>query len=114
MKKTYAKITTTFEDVHRFPDAPREVKFLRHPHRHTFHVTVYIQQFHNDRDIEFVLFKRWLNKTIAKKIIRMKSSKSCEMMAEKLCGEIQREYGLREVKIEVSEDNENGAVVECS
>jgi hypothetical protein len=34
--------------------------FLGYPHRHIFHFRVSIDVFHNDRDIEFIQFKRWL------------------------------------------------------
>jgi len=34
--------------------------FLRFDHRHIFHVTVWIEQFHNERDVEFILFKRFI------------------------------------------------------
>jgi len=37
--------------------------------------------------------------------------KSCEMIADDLFAQINNKYPGREVHIEVSEDNENGAVV---
>jgi len=47
MKKTiWAKITTQFEGIHKYPNAPDEMAFLRFDHRHIFHVTVWIEQFH--------------------------------------------------------------------
>lgn len=111
-EKIFAKVTTSFEDKHRFPTAPAQVKFLRSLHRHRFFVTVYIEQFHNDRDIEYILFKDWLASVIARKIKQMRSAKSCEMMAEVLYKEISKKYRRREVRIEINEDGENGAYIE--
>ena len=49
------------EGIHAYPAALTEpeledVKFLGHPHRHMFHFKVWIQVFHDDRDIEFILW----------------------------------------------------------
>jgi len=108
----FAKVSTTFEDLHQYKKAPEEVAFLRNLHRHIFHVTIYIQQFHDDRDIEFIMFKRWLDKAIQRKIVKMNSAKSCEMMARELNKLIKRKYGKRKIRIEISEDGENGAYIE--
>jgi len=112
MDKTFAKIQTAFEGIHNYPGAPEEVAFLRDKHRHIFHVIVFIQQFHSNRDLEFIMFKHWLDKTIAKHLVPMKLSKSCEMMAEELAKYIKKRYGKRELRIEISEDGENGAYLE--
>jgi len=104
----YAKITTQFEGIHYWKNAKGAEDFLKYPHRHIFYVTVYIEQFHNDRDVEFIAFKRWINKITSKKI----DYKSCEMIAEDLAKKIKKKYGNRKLKIEVSEDNENGCVLE--
>ena len=60
MNKKYIFVTFQKEGIHRYPDAPEGVEFLRHPHRHMFHFRVEIEVFHDDRDIEFILFKREL------------------------------------------------------
>ena len=66
------KIWVTFrkEGIHRYPGADTDpalatgdeydVSFLASPHRHMFHFRVWIDVWHNDRDIEFIQFKRWL------------------------------------------------------
>jgi hypothetical protein len=66
------KIWVTFrrEGIHCYPAAATDpklntageydVSFLASPHRHIFHFRVWIDVFHNDRDIEFIQFKRWL------------------------------------------------------
>ena len=53
------------EGIHKYPAALEEekladVSFLGYPHRHMFHFKVWIQVRHNDREIEFIQFKRWL------------------------------------------------------
>ena len=66
------KIFVTFqkEGIHRFPEASKnpkfatggwdDVSFLANEHRHIFHFRVELEVFHDDREIEFIQFKRWL------------------------------------------------------
>lgn len=116
------KIWVTFqrEGVHRYPAAltdPQlatgdeyDVSFLGHPHRHIFHFRVWIDVFHNDRDIEFIQFKRWLQNLYGQGIVAL-DSKSCEMIADELYTNIAGRYPGRSVWIEVSEDGENGCLI---
>jgi hypothetical protein len=67
--------------------------------------------FHNDRDIEFIQFKRWLENLYKDAILAL-DYKSCEMIADDLYIQIAARYPNRDVKIEVSEDGENGCVIE--
>ena len=76
-----------------------------------FHFRVAIMVTHNDRDIEFIQFKRWLEKLYAEKTLEL-DYKSCEMMSDDLFDKISDKYPGRDVKIEVSEDGENGALIE--
>ena len=65
-------VTFRKEGVHMYPGADSDpklatgdwddVSFLGIPHRHIFHFRVRIEVFHNDRDIEFIQFKRWLER----------------------------------------------------
>jgi hypothetical protein len=96
------------EGIHRYPDAPEGVEFLKHPHRHMFHFRVDIDVFHNDRDIEFILFKRELEGLYSDAILEV-DYKSCEMLAEDLIEYISNKYPGRSITVEVSEDGENGA-----
>lgn len=105
----YIWITTQFEGFHKYPDAPEEVSFLREIHRHIFHVKVWIEIFHDDRDIEFILFKRFINSIIKEKNL---DYKSCEMISDDLYREIADKYPNRKIKIEISEDSENGSYTE--
>lgn len=108
------KIWVTFqrEGVHCYPAALtdpnlEDVSFLGYPHRHTFHFKVWIDVFHNDRDLEFIQFKRWLEKLYGDGVIQL-NSKSCEMIADDLYRQIATQYPNRSVWIEVAEDGENG------
>jgi hypothetical protein len=65
---------------------------------------------HNDRDIEFIQFKRWLENLYANGTIQL-DHKSCEMMSDELHVVISNKYPNREIWIEVSEDGENGSFV---
>jgi hypothetical protein len=113
-------VTFRKEGVHLYPAAatdPRlktgdwdDVSFLGVPHRHIFHFKVRIEVFHDDRDIEFIQFKRWLEKLYNEDILEL-DHKSCEMISDDLYKEIAARYPGRFVEIEVSEDGENGSLV---
>ena len=126
-------VTFTKEGIHKYPGADTDpklatgkwddVSFLGYPHRHTFHFKVWIQVFHNDRDIEFIQFKRWLerlygghgsqndNDSISTSVLQL-DFKSCEMIADDLAKQIQWKYPNRDLKISVAEDNENGCEID--
>lgn len=107
--KKFIWITTQFEGTHYYSYAPEEVAFLRNEHRHIFHLKVRIEVFSNDREIEFILFKRFINSLISS---RNFNHRSCEMISDDLYNLIRKEYPNREIRIEVSEDNENGSYIE--
>ena len=106
------------EGIHKYPAAATDpalatgdeydVSFLATPHRHIFHFDVAIEVFHNDRDIEFIQFKRWLENQYSQGILQL-DYKSCEMISDDLYEVIATRYPDRSVAIQVSEDNENGA-----
>ena len=111
-------VTFQKEGIHCYPAAATEpmlatgdeydVSFLGSPHRHIFHFRVWIDVFHNDRDIEFIQFKRWLENQYSQGILAL-DYKSCEMISEDLYAQISARYPGRTVSIDVSEDGENGA-----
>jgi len=123
------KIWVTFkkEGIHRYPAAATDPKlntageydvtFLSYPHRHMFHFRVWIDVFHNDRDIEFIQFKRWLERLYsgtgprAEGQVLILDWKSCEMIADDLYIQIADRYPGRAVWIEVAEDGENGCLI---
>jgi hypothetical protein len=114
-------VTFQKEGIHRYPAAATDpalatgdeydVSFLANPHRHIFHFRVAIDVFHNDRDIEFIQFKRWLENLYKDAILAL-DHKSCEMIADDLYLQIAQRYPNRCVTIEVSEDGENGCVID--
>ena len=116
------KIWVTFrkEGIHKYPAAASDpalatgdeydVSFLGVPHRHIFHFRVAIDVFHNDRDIEFIQFKRWLENLYSGGTLEL-NFKSCEMIADDLYIHIASRYPDRTVWIEVAEDGENGALI---
>ena len=122
MNKAERSIWVTFnkEGVHMYPGADTDpklatgdwddVSFLGIPHRHIFHFRVRIEVFHNDRDIEFIQFKRWMERLYAQDVIQL-DHKSCEMIADDLYQEISAKYPGRFVEISVAEDNENGCSI---
>ena len=122
MQHAQKKIWVTFqkEGMHRYPAAATDpalatgdeydVSFLANPHRHIFHFRVWIDVVHNDRDIEFIQFKRWLENLYRSGTLQL-DYKSCEMMADDLYIQIASRYPSRAVWIEVSEDGENGALI---
>jgi len=93
------------EGIHCYPLALTEpsladVKFLGNDHRHIFHFKVSIEVFHDDRDIEFIQFKRWLQ-SLYNGVLEL-NHQSCEMLADRLAGIILRKYPGRKLSIEVS------------
>ena len=109
------------EGIHCYPEASTDpklktgswddVSFLSYPHRHMFGFKVWIDVFNDNRDIEFIQFKRWLEKLYSEDVISL-DHKSCEMMSDDLYSKIIEKYPNREVWIEISEDGENGSFTE--
>ncbi len=136
INKAARSIWVTFrkEGVHMYPGADSDpklatgdwddVSFLGYPHRHIFHFRVRIEVSHNDRDIEFIQFKRWLERLYSGSDnnggeasgstdteVLLLDYKSCEMIADELYETISAKYPGRFVEIEVSEDGENGCLM---
>jgi hypothetical protein len=123
IKAAQKKVWITFqkEGIHCFPAAATDpklntgdeydVSFLANPHRHIFHFRVCIDVFHDDRELEFIQFKRWLESLYRGNILKL-DFKSCEMISDDLYLKIAEKYPNRDVHIEVSEDGENGSYVE--
>jgi hypothetical protein len=113
-------VTFRKEGMHKYPAAltdpslatgdEYDVSFLGYPHRHIFHFKVWIGVTHDDRDIEFIQFKRWLENLYKEGTLQL-DYKSCEMMSGDLYDSISQKYPGREVWIEVSEDGENGSFI---
>ncbi len=125
LKKARKMIWVRFqkEGIHKYPAALQDpnlatgdeydVSFLGYPHRHIFHFKVSIEVFHDDRDIEFIQFKRWLENLYNTGTLQL-DYKSCEMISDDLYLQIRERHPGRDVTIEVSEDNENGSITTYS
>ena len=118
-------VTFDKEGVHYYPGADTDpklatgdwddVSFLGYLHRHIFKFRVWIEVFHDDRDIEFIQFKRWLQRLYEEvdhstSVLEL-NHKSCEMISDELHQQIVEQYPGREVWIKVSEDGENGSFI---
>jgi hypothetical protein len=109
------------EGYHCFPEAGYDPAFktndhydvshLAHKHMHYFYIKVWIEVTHSNRQIEFIQFRRWLESLYAGETLEL-DNKSCEMIAEELYEVIATKYPGVEVRIDVSEDNINGALLE--
>tara|TARA_Y100000816_G_scaffold94104_1_gene65260 strand:+ start:2585 stop:2965 length:381 start_codon:yes stop_codon:yes gene_type:complete len=102
------------EGIHNWSEASKfepTMKYLEYPHRHMFHIEVKKEVFHDDRDVEFIVFKRKIKKYLEKKYYSTEydccdfGGQSCEMLAH----ELYTEFDL--CHCSVFEDNENGAEV---
>ena len=114
----YIKVSFQREGIHKFPGADtnpdyatgdwRDVSFLGYPHRHIFHFYVTLGVSHNDRDVEFIQFKRELERQFEQGTLQL-DYKSCEMISDDLYVAITKKYPGRKIEIDVSEDGENGS-----
>lgn len=114
--KRWIEVSFQKEGIHKYPAAledPKlaDVSFLGHPHRHIFHFYVQLEVHHNDRDVEFILFKRELENLFTQGTMQC-DYKSCEMLAEDLIDYISNKYPNRDITVKVYEDDENGAILE--
>ena len=60
--KQHIWVTFQKEGLHKWPDATQHpgIEFLANEHRHMFHFRVDLEVWHDDREVEFILFKREL------------------------------------------------------
>lgn len=117
--KTEVYCTLQVEGVHNWPECDlEEVIYLRDLHRHIFHIKAHKNVSHDDRDQEFIMLKHNIQHYLFREYasegqdghfmddyVCIFGAMSCEMIAKELI----RKFDLS--RCEVSEDNENGAVV---
>lgn len=108
-------VTFQKKGLHRYPAAATEekledVSYLGNIHRHLFKFKVWIQVFHDDRDIEFHQFLNWLESLYNGNILSL-DFQSCEMISKALATKIKQKYPTREIWIEVAEDGECGSFI---
>jgi hypothetical protein len=112
-------IKTIIPGTHAWPDAPDEVRMLRHPHFHDFHIKVSIREDHDFekdcREHEFFLVRAAINLYFRTHYewdpvqgINF-GSRSCEMIAMEL---LEYMSGMHHVEwVECFEDDRDGARV---
>ena len=108
-------VSFSFEGIHSYPAAGTDpnladVSFLANDHRHIFHFKVWIEIFHNDRELEFIQFKRFCQWQYQDDLLIL-DHKSCEMISDDLFLKIAEEYPDRDISISISEDDENGSLI---
>lgn len=112
--KSSISIKWEFEQFHRWANAPEQVAFLRNLHRHIFKCQLTLDVLHDDRELEFFIVRNRILKEINIDAY-MKDSEhklSCEAIAKIFLSHIETWYPNRDIKLEVFEDGENGAVLE--
>lgn len=116
MIKRWIEVSFQREGIHKYPAAltdPKlaEVSFLGHPHRHIFYFYVKLEVWHDDREVEFILFKRELENLYNSQTLQL-DYKSCEMIGQDIIDYVSTKYSNRRIEVRVYEDNENGAIME--
>tara|TARA_R110001592_G_scaffold5254_3_gene28904 strand:- start:16 stop:363 length:348 start_codon:yes stop_codon:yes gene_type:complete len=112
--KTNVIAKLEIEGMHNWPDAKDmfpEVAFLSDMHRHKWFITAKKAVNHDDRDVEFIMFKRDILDYLLEEYYNNDTrthefgAKSCEMLAKEIMEAFECNY------VSVFEDNENGAEV---
>jgi len=110
-------IKTSFPGLHAWKECNiDDVHFLRHQHRHIFHVTVKWTVTDDNRELEFFMCKAKVDKFIANRwppflrhtdvfIGAILGNMSCEMIAKEIMEGVNADF------VSIFEDNENGAEV---
>lgn len=113
--KTEVIVKTQFEALHHWNDIPdvHPSHYLKYPHRHVFHITLWCEVSEHNRQIEFIDYKRKLDGFLKdyfaidqQSLLPTIESRSCEMLA----GILLRQFPKAN-RVEVLEDGEMGAIV---
>jgi 6-pyruvoyl-tetrahydropterin synthase len=105
MTKKMVWSTLQFVGFHYFKGAKGKEAFLRHIHRHSFHVKVGVCVSGLDREVEFIALKQKVLKFVRENYEDKTFPKSCEMIAQEIIDGCQVDFA------EVSEDQECGATI---
>lgn len=102
---------------HQWDNAPEEVAYLRHPHRHVFGIRVEVRVRLQDREVEFHMLNRDLRKVLEEKFETDEGlehgeyqfgGQSCEMIGHTIGEALQAHpYRYNVLSVEVDEDGEN-------
>lgn len=100
----------TFEAVHCWKDAPqiRREHYLRYPHRHLFHVEAIRPVTHDNRDVEFIGFRREME-TYCRETWSIELETAFTYSCEQFARILLERFDLSSCR--VFEDGENGAEV---
>ena len=119
-------VRTQVEGIHQYDEAPSEVSFLGYPHRHQFHVEVEMEVLHDNRELEFIMVKDFIDLRLQELmnpashtlpslptgslwVAFNNHTFSCEMLARAIQYLCKQMYGRdRKVHVKVFEDGENG------
>lgn len=120
-KKMYVYTQFVKEGYHLYPEAKDhpslatgdylDVSHLGERHFHYFYFKVWVEVNHSNRDIEFIQLRRRIEREYREGAMEV-NHKSCEMLAEDLLEVLKTWYPGVSIKIDVSEENINGALLE--
>lgn len=121
MKKQFVYCTFQREGYHQYPGADTnpftatgdeyDVSHLALRHMHYFFFKVWVQVWHDDRDIEFIQMRRWIEELYRSEVLSM-DNQSCEMMSDALYDQLKKKYTNSEIRIDISEEGINGSYTE--
>ena len=120
-KKTFVYTTFQKEGYHYFPDADKnplyatgdryDVSHLGTKHFHYFNFKVWIEVTHENREIEFIQLRRWIEDQYTSQSLEL-NGKSCEMLSDDLYHILTKKYPNKEIRIDISEEGINGSYTE--
>ena len=120
-KKKFVYCTFQKEGYHYFPGADTnpiyatgddyDVSALGTRHMHYFNFRVWVQVTHENRQIEFIQLRRWIENLYRKGILEL-DHQSCEMMSDALYEKLADRYPGMEIRIDISEEGINGSYTE--
>lgn len=120
-KKTFVYCTFQKEAYHYFPGADTnpqyatndeyDVSHLATRHMHYFNFKVWVEVTDNNRQIEFIQLRRWIENLYSDNALEL-NNLSCEMISDALFLKLTKKYPNMEIRIDVSEEGINGAYTE--
>lgn len=122
-KKTFVYCTFQKEAYHYFPGADTnpiyatgdeyDVSHLGSRHMHYFNFKVWVEVTHENREIEFIQMRRWIERLYSDGMLEL-DHQSCEMLSDALCIKLMEKYPGKEIRIDISEEGINGSYTEYS
>ena len=121
-KKQFVYCSFVKEGYHCFPEAATDpqyatgdyldVSHLATRHFHYFHFKVWVEVTHENRQVEFIQLRRWLESLYDNNTLEL-NNQSCEMLSDALYATIYSKYPV-DINIDVSEEGINGSYTEYS